>query len=396
MGQIAAFRLDDPFPGDAEQWQWVFGAIGMDRLLWYQRHGMSMGRGNQDFWNFLIPGVGLAPVTEFCILITVFVLAIGPLNYWLLRRWKRLHLLVVTIPVCAAAVTLFLFGYALIADGLSTRVRVRSVTQIDQRRKQAACWARLSYYAGMSPGGGLTFPADTAVLPLEYQPRQGYYPPSTPQRREMVWQADQRLTSGWLAPRTATQYLTLRSRPTDRGLDLIGAEANAVEAKRPLQVRNRLGTHIQQLVVWPDGGQGRYWAENVAADAVATLQPIAPAEAANRLRAVCFANQPVLPDGMAGYRSGIFGVSRRTVTTATATTAAARRFCPLRRRPACWSDRSAAWAAPPARRRTSTCSNRAVTWRLSSARPRSCWATTPRRKRPVFTSSWESGRPSWP
>ena len=29
---------------------------------------------------------------------TLFVLAIGPMNYWLLRRRKRLFLLVVTIP----------------------------------------------------------------------------------------------------------------------------------------------------------------------------------------------------------------------------------------------------------------------------------------------------------
>ena len=109
-------------------------SIGPGRWRWNLRHGMNLGQGNADFWNFLIPGVGLAPVRTFQVFITLFVLGIGPLNYWLLRRRKRLHLMVLTVPLSAAVVTALLFGYALVADGLGTRVRVRSVTRLDSQR----------------------------------------------------------------------------------------------------------------------------------------------------------------------------------------------------------------------------------------------------------------------
>jgi hypothetical protein len=98
MGMIVAIADDDPFDIPARRgrlgWSWVLNTLGSKRFLWYQRHGVSPTRENPDFWTFLIPGVGLAPITGFRVLITLFVLAIGPLNYVLLRRWKSLHLLV--------------------------------------------------------------------------------------------------------------------------------------------------------------------------------------------------------------------------------------------------------------------------------------------------------------
>ena len=81
-----------------------------------------------------------------------------------------MHLLLFTVPGGAALVTLAFLGYMLAAEGLSTRIRRGSFTWIDQARGQAACWSRLSYYAGLSPSGGLSFPADVAVLPLAAEP----------------------------------------------------------------------------------------------------------------------------------------------------------------------------------------------------------------------------------
>jgi len=307
MGLIVAMAADDPFPGTREEWSWVFGAVGMDRCLWYQRNGVSMNQENREFWNFLIPGVGLAPVTEFCVLITFFVLAIGPVNFWLLKRWKRLHLLVVTIPVSATTVTLLLFGYALVADGLATRVRVRSVTRIDQRRGEAACWARLSYYSGLAPSRGLTFAKDIAVLPLEAIPPNSIYS-SRALRREVIWEENQWLASGWLSSRTPAQYLTIRSRSTGRGLDLIGSDNTSSEAS----VKNRLGTLIKQLAICSEKGQW-YWAENVAVGATQPLESISLAAVRTRMNSANFDNQPTAPDGMdQRYRGGIFGMSRRS------------------------------------------------------------------------------------
>ena len=122
-------------------------SYGLRRVQrWDSRHGLTPDSANVEFAKLLVPGVGLAPVTEFRVLITLFVLLIGPINYWLLKRAKRLHLMVLTVPAAALVTTLALFGYAILADGFDTRVRAQSFTTLDQRTGEAACWARLSYY----------------------------------------------------------------------------------------------------------------------------------------------------------------------------------------------------------------------------------------------------------
>ncbi len=291
LGLIAAVADDDPFALSARRaklgWSWLLDAIGSRRLLWFHRHGTSPLRDNPEFWNFLIPGVGLAPVTAFRVLITLFVLAIGPLNYLLLRRWKSLHLLVVTVPVSAAAVTLALFAYAMVADGLGTRVRARSVTQIDQRTGHAACWARLSYYAGLSPHGGLTFPDDVAVIPYEYLPGEDN------RMRELIWQGDQWLLSGWLPSRTPTQFLTVRSRRTTLGLKV----APSAGGSGALRVENGLGTHVEQLLVRDRDGRF-FWAADVQPGAAVEATPIEVEEAKTRLRKRFDQEVPRYPPGM--------------------------------------------------------------------------------------------------
>lgn len=260
MGMIVAVGDEDPFTDPAawgaRGWSWMLNCLGSKRFLWYQRFGMSGVRKNGDFWDFLIPGVGLAPIMAFRILITLFVLFIGPVNYWLLRRWRSLHLLVVTVPLSAAVVTVAIFAYALVADGLGTRVRARSFTRIDQRRGQAACWARLSYYTGLAPVGGLRFPSDVVVIPMKPVPAD-----RRTRTRELIWEEDQWLSSGWLPARTPTQMIAVRSRASALGLSVTETEATP----GVVQVANRLGTPIRQLVVRSKGGQ-YFRAADVAID----------------------------------------------------------------------------------------------------------------------------------
>jgi hypothetical protein len=153
---------------------------------WDQRHGMTPDDANYEFANLLVPGVGLAPVTEFRVLITLFVLLIGPANYWFLKRFRRLHLLVLTVPLAAVLTTAALFAYAVLADGFSTTVRAHSVTTLDQRTGEAACWSRLSYYSGMAPGAGLTMPADVAVYPIVPGWNEGSFDADLSGERELL------------------------------------------------------------------------------------------------------------------------------------------------------------------------------------------------------------------
>ena len=71
------------------------------RWKWRLRQGLSLDNENPAFHNFLIADVGLPPIQTYRVLISLFVIVIGPLNYWFLRRHGRLHLLLFTVPAAA-------------------------------------------------------------------------------------------------------------------------------------------------------------------------------------------------------------------------------------------------------------------------------------------------------
>jgi hypothetical protein len=303
-GQIIAFGHDDPLTEiqQPESWIWVFNSMGQERWSWYRRHGVSLQRENRDFWEFLIPGVGLAPVTAFQVLITLFVLAIGPVNFYLLQRWRKLNLIMVTVPLSALAVTGALLLYALVADGLGVRARARSLTEIDQRRGEAVCWTRLSYNAGLRPSQGLAFPTDTAVYPIEHDANGNYYGQNR-QRRTIDWGQKQYLGSGWLNARTPTQLLTVSVRPAAHKLTI---KETAVS---PPVVENLLGTRIQQLMLVDSNGDA-FYAQGIAAEAKVALTPATSAQNTAKLTQLHQLHRPQRPPGMDNSYS-LFGVNRR-------------------------------------------------------------------------------------
>ncbi|MBN2295333.1 MAG: hypothetical protein JXM70_23080 [Pirellulales bacterium] len=304
MGMIVALKDDKPFPGTRWQWGWLLSATGQNRWNWDQRHGVSIYGDNGYFLNFRIPGVGLAPVGAFRVLLTFFVLAIGPLNYIALKRIRRLNLLVVTIPAGAILVTAGLFAYAVVDDGFSTRVRMRSATVIDQHRDRAVCWNRLCYYAGMAPSRGLTFPDDVAVIPIES-------PASINSRhvRALYWDEEQWMHKGWLDARTLTQFLTLRSRPCTAGLE-ISPSPNGV---KEIEVKNNLGTSIELLVVRMSDGK-YYWVSDVEQDAIVSASEVTQTEAFARLEQRALEEKPRYPEGMRNLRRYYPGVNVSNVS----------------------------------------------------------------------------------
>jgi hypothetical protein len=273
---------------------------------WIKRHGLAPDTPNSEFADWLVPGVGLAPVTEFRILITLFVLLIGPVNYLLLKRYRRLYLLVLTVPLAAALLTAALFVYALASDGLDTKVRVRSFTMLDQRSGEAACWARLSYYAGLAPGRGLTIPGDTAIFPIVPDWAGGGSPAEVGGARRITWDADgAQLTRGWLHSRTPTQYLTVRSRKSPIGLQLRPGDHR-------LRAKNELQTAIRFVLV-ADASGNLFAGHDLADGASGELLPIESAAAARRFAELLHDHQPEPPPELsAAGRSpavgwGLFG-----------------------------------------------------------------------------------------
>lgn len=116
-----------------------------------QKFGVSsMGRKYDP--SFRIPGIGDPPVLAFQVLITLFVLMVGPVFYIVFQRSGRLYLLLVAVPLLALAAVISLVGYATINDGFAIQGRVNSLTRIDHRYDLATQHTRRSYYAGIAPG----------------------------------------------------------------------------------------------------------------------------------------------------------------------------------------------------------------------------------------------------
>ncbi len=271
---------------------------------WVARHGLAPDDINRDFASLLVPGVGLAPVTEFRILITLFVLLIGPVNYWLLKRWRRLHLLVLTVPLAAALMTAALFAYAILSDGFGTTIRVRSFTALDQRSGEAACWAWLSYYSGLAPGEGLTMPADLVIYPIHPAWNAASIQTNLGGARDMIWEGDEaKLARGWLRSRTPTQYLTIRSRRTPHRLELAAGGGK-------LRATNELGAAIESVLVVDQAGE--LWAgEKLATSEVAFLDRIEHRDAIRRFRELVVENAPEPPAALSGDDSHYSVMQRR-------------------------------------------------------------------------------------
>jgi hypothetical protein len=291
LGRVVAIGPDDPLSTNEAQRDWMLTELGEDRWQWYRRHGVSQQRVNNSFWEFLIPGVGAAPVTAFLLIISAFVITIGPVNYWLLRKWKRLYLLLITVPLGAAVVTGCLLAYALLSDGLATRTRVRSYTEINPTSGMAVSWSRQSYYAGLAPSEGMVFPTQAAIFNIDPQP-------GLSQRRQhrLVWDDQQRLEGGYLPSRTTSQFLVIYTGPTQLGLE-IERESGGSQ----VTVWNRLQTDIRELVVY-DEGQA-FWGEKLRAGGTVSLASIDPDKAAGRLRLRTASERPALPKNFAVPRS---------------------------------------------------------------------------------------------
>lgn len=266
LGRLVVYRSDNPFPGVPGDWGGLWNSLGSSQFLWSRRHGMSHHRQNPDFWNFVIPGVGEAPVFSFMTMIALFMLLIGPVNYYYLNRWRRLSLLLVTVPVGAGIFTFGLFVFAVLSDGFTTRSRVRSFTIIEPTAARAATISRQTYYTAFVPSSGMHYPADTAVYPLHYAPYNetvhGHFFNSDSQWLDGKLQLQRR----YLTARQHRQFLTVRSTGTKARLDVTASGGS-------LSVKNQLGSKIDFGLLIDSAGK-LHSVENLGDGATVTAQPV--------------------------------------------------------------------------------------------------------------------------
>jgi hypothetical protein len=155
--------------------------------------------------------------------------------------------------------------FALLSDGLGTRLRIRSYADLDQQTGQAAVWSWQSYYAGIAPSQGLVFSPDAVVFQLEDEPGTfgGY------RQTLMVWDGDQQLRRGFLSSRTAAQYVVCRATTSKAQL----AVSEGAQKGQSPSVENRLGTRIHYLLLRDSRGD-YFAAQNLRDKASQQLAPI--------------------------------------------------------------------------------------------------------------------------
>jgi hypothetical protein len=284
LGTVVAIAATDLQASGHELWQGLRAEFE-DLNSWSVRHGVDADGRNSRFAEWLIPSVEASPATAFRLLITLFVLAIGPVNYIVLSRMNRTYLMLVTAPLASLLAVTILLGYAGVKDGFGVKARVRSLTFLDQRNGLHVNLSRQTYFAAFAPSAGLAYPGDTAVYPLDPEARR-----EVPRRID--WRdGRQRLSEGFLPARETVQFVAVRS-TTDAKARI---DIRALGAGKPPRVANRLGQRIEQLLV-VDASGASWWVEGLD-DGETTAASIVPGDAERRLQRLYVENMPEAPDG---------------------------------------------------------------------------------------------------
>jgi hypothetical protein len=279
LGLLCAFP--DELPDSPSRWSTLLSNVGAPRFSWVQRHGIAPDFGAEDFYNFMNPSIRGVPVYGFMVLITVFAVLIGPVNYFYLRRKRMLWLLLVTVPATALVTSVLLVGYSVAAHGFSVRSRIRSLTVLDQKSHSAVTVARLALFAGVAPARGMQFSPETVVYPV--------FPPTTePGAFTVDWTENQSLTSGWLLSRTRTQFLTIRHSEQRDRVDVKPGHDGGLE------IANGLPWELEAVLVADASGR-LLSARNVRPKASELLADVSETDRSDFVR-LLGRNRPELPD----------------------------------------------------------------------------------------------------
>jgi hypothetical protein len=267
MGHIILLADENPFPGATFRWAQLWHHFDRDKLNWAQRHGIWPEKNiatNLDFFRFLVPGIGQTPVISFLSLITLFMILVGPINYIVLSRQKRIPWILVSVPLASGLFILGLFLFAFFGDGFTTRARLKSVTTLANGR--AACMSRQTYFTAFAPSQGMLYPKDTAVYTLAY-------PQHIKRNTEklnidfVVQDKSTQLRGPLLAPREQRQFVTMRSAACVAELKI--AEQPDTEK---IVVTNALGATVKTGIII--GTQGNFYVvKDLAAGDTTTIAP---------------------------------------------------------------------------------------------------------------------------
>jgi len=276
---FAGFLNFDPFYSCDEAW-------------WLDQEGSRRGprTGNPNFSRtnprFFKIDMQSIPSGIFLLVTTIFILVIGPLNFFYFWKKKKLYMILFTCPLVAISTTLLLFLYALFNEGFYSRGTFNSMTVLDQTTKTASTTTNATFFAGVSPAEGLNFPRDYAISSFFHEGFDNsdhfYYSRyyrrrnKAPQAALQVnWGGNLNLSSSWIPARQTTRLQIKNFGNVRKRLVIEKPEIGR------LKISNGLGTGIQFLVV--RGFDGSFYSYNGHIGNGAILQSMEQVEHAEKL-----------------------------------------------------------------------------------------------------------------
>jgi hypothetical protein len=212
------------------------------------------------------------PVRGLFLLVVVFAVGIGPVNVWLLSKFRKRIWLWWNVPAISLLTCGAVFCYALFSEGWTSRAKIASLTLLDQRSHRATTMGYVSLYCPLTPGDGLHFAADTDVALLtrdnSYSRYNSRYPPGYRQPeggpRSVDWTGDQHLTAGWVSSRVPAYFQIRKNEDRRERLSVVQ------KADGSVTVVNALGADVQRVVLADASGR-LFEGRDIAAGAEARL-----------------------------------------------------------------------------------------------------------------------------
>ncbi|MEM0925764.1 MAG: hypothetical protein AAGJ83_06985 [Planctomycetota bacterium] len=274
MGRVVAISKPDPFPGSFQLWNSIKATASQTE--WASRQGVDYSSGNQSCWWWVIASVGRPPVTAFIVSNALFVIVMGPILYFWLRKRRRLFLLFFLAPAFGLLTTLGLFAFAFFSDGLEDRARLRQLSWFDGRSSDVAGespWVdqtRHTYYTVIGRSNGLVFDRQSLGLPTSWNGIHEIYRSNNSSSAGPceIRQRENGLQFGgdFLRTRTQSQFLTTRSRLAPPPVDVRPRDGG-------FAIINRTGQRILRFG-YSDGSK-LYEASGIDVDATVDLSEAA-------------------------------------------------------------------------------------------------------------------------
>jgi hypothetical protein len=205
----------------------------------------------------IVDDIGV-PVRGLFVLMILFAVVIGPLNIWLLTRWKRRIWLLWTVPAISLVTCMAVFAYMIVAEGWQGRAVVTAFTVLDEKEQRATTLGRTAYYSPLTPGSGLHFPLATEITLLGV----GDYNASGSEC-SLDWTRDQHLRSGWVSARVPAHFQIRKSEPRRERVTF---------DRKGQTITNGLGVDIKTFWLMDEAGRV-FSAAEVGAGQQAALQP---------------------------------------------------------------------------------------------------------------------------